>query len=144
MNVLTSPRLYDGHRVRVMWRRPVGIWNRWPLTQLHAPRPIYVFVAYVHGWERPVRICLPGDPGEPFVINDPLAYDGGPYDHGPHATSAAYDDGTKTYSLSDLFEMLHKSATHGPSGLDKEEQQALDDALEEFYVWIWREGRRDP
>jgi hypothetical protein len=149
MNMITPPSGYGGHRVRVMWERPVGIWSVWPFNRLRKPMPIYVFVGYVQGRdqpqgsEKPLRICLPGDGSRPFVIVDPLDYDGGSFRHGPYVKSSLYDTENRGYTLSRLFELLHHWAEHGDENWGAAEKQELDQALNHFYTWIWREQRLD-
>ncbi len=140
---MSTADLYGGHRVRVMWERPAGIWSVWPLRQMQKRMPIYVFIGYIQGVEQPLRICLRGDGAPPFVIDDPMAYDGGRYNHGPYANSSRYDSENEHHTLGQLFAMLHEWATHGREGWDADEQRTMDRALEEFYDWIWREHRRD-
>jgi hypothetical protein len=143
MNVVSATRLYGGHRVRVMWERPAGIWRLWPFKNLRKPVPIYVFIGYILGVEQPLRICLPGEGSVPFVIEDPLAYDGGNYNHGPYPSASRYDAENTGHTLAQLFAMLHDWATDGSTARNPEEQQALRQALDGFYDWIWREHRRD-
>jgi hypothetical protein len=143
MNMITPSGGYGGHRVRVMWERPVGIWSVWPFTKLRKPVPIYVFVGYVLSREQPLRICLPGDGSSPFVIHDPLDYDGGGFKHGPYVKSSRYDIENRGYTLSRLFELLRHWAEHGDENWGAAEKQELDQALDHFYTWIWREQRLD-
>jgi hypothetical protein len=141
MKVLTKTSLYGGHRVRVMWERPAGIWHRPPLKWWIKPAPVYVFIGYIRGLEQPTRICLRGDRDRPFIIEDPLDYDGGDFNHGPHAKADRYDEENGGHTLADLFEMLHRWARS--DDLNQDEQQVLERTLDEFYAWIWREHRRD-
>ena len=141
MNVMTSPDLYEGHRVRVMWDRRAGIWHCWPFSYWRKHVPVYVFIAYVRGEDRPLRICLRGDGESPFIIRDPLAYDGGYFNHGPYANAARYDQENPGHTLAGLFDMLHKWA--GGDAPEPAEEQRVHQALEGFYAWIWREHRRD-
>ena len=143
MNVMSRADSFEGHRVRVMWERPAGIWVHWPLTRLRKATPIYVFVGYVQGSDEPLRICVRDDGSAPFIIADRLAYDGGYFSHGPYANAARYDSENNGHTLSDLFRMLRNWVEQGDDGRDAEEQQALDQALVEFRAWIWREYCRD-
>jgi hypothetical protein len=143
MNMIMPPGGYGGHRVRVMWERPVGIWSVWPFNRLRKPVPLYVFVGYVQGEDQPLRICLPGDGSVPFVIDDPLDYDGGYFKHGPYVKSSRYDIENQAYKLSRLFELLYQWAVHGDENLGPAERQELDQALDHFYQWIWKEQRTD-
>jgi hypothetical protein len=143
MNMITSPGGYGGHRVRVMWERPAGFWSVWPFKKIRKPVPLYVFVGYVLGQEQPLRICLPGDGSTPFVIQDPLDYDGGGFKHGPYVKSSRYDTENRGHTLSRLFELLHHCAEHGDENWATAEKQELDQALDHFYTWIWREQRLD-
>jgi len=141
--MLAETAQYGGHRVRVMWERPAGIWGVWPIKRLHKPVPVYVFIGYVQGLELPLRIGLRGDGSEPFIIEDPLAYDGKDFHHGPYANASRYDNENHGHTLSELFEMLRRWAIQGREHWDTAERLALDDALENFQDWIWQEHRRD-
>ena len=138
MSAATAESQYEGHRVRVMWERPFGIWDRWAVRLFRTRVPIYVFVAYAHGRERPLRICLREDQEMPFVIENPLDYDGGYFDHGPYTNAVHYDDHAERRSLSDLFDMLLRSARNGTADWADGERLALKHALNDFYSWIWR------
>jgi hypothetical protein len=126
-----------------MWERPAGIWDVWPFNKFRRPVPIYVFVGYVRGQEQPLRICLPGDGSPPFVIGDPLDYDGGGFKHGPFATAARYDRENDGHTLAELFALLHLWATAGDTKPGAADQQALDVALDRFHAWMWHHQHRD-
>ncbi len=141
--MLSQTAQYGGHRVRVMWERPAGFWSLWPIKRLHKPVPVYVFIAYVQGLELPLRIGLRGNGSAPFVIDDPLAYDGKDFYHGPYANASRYDKENHGHRLAELFEMLHRWATEGQDNWAPEDRVALDQALDNFHDWIWQEHRRD-
>jgi len=143
MSALTSASLFGGHRVRVMWERREGIRGFWPLKRLRRPEPIYVFLAYTDRSERPVRICYRGYRERPFLIEDPLAYDGGNFNHGPYANAARYDAENHGHTLSDIFRSLYRWAKEDLEVWTAEEQEVLHRMLEEFHSWIWQEHRRD-
>jgi hypothetical protein len=143
MTLSASPGPYEGHRVRVMWQRPVGLLQRWLRASWRKPIPIYIFIAYVRGLEMPVRICLRDEGEAPFVIGGPLDFDGGLFNHGPYADAERYDKDNPGQSLSCLFEMLHLWAVHGMDDWDAAARERLTGALDEFYSWVWREHRRD-
>ena len=143
MDVITPANRFESHRVRVMWERPVGIWERWPLKYLRKPTPIYVFIGYIQGSEQPLRICLRDDGSPPFVIDNRLAYDGGYFKHGPHANAARYDREHGGHTLSDIFQILHNWAAHGDGDWGAAECESRDRALAEFQAWISRERGRD-
>jgi len=143
MNSVISPEICAGHQVRVMWERAVGLWQVWPLKRLRRPVPIYVFLGYSPGEALPLRICLRGDGSVPFIIDDPLAYDGGHFNYGPFATASRYDDDNGGHTLAELFTLLQRWAIHGREDWSEADRQALGRALDQFHIWIGREHHRD-
>jgi hypothetical protein len=139
----TPADIYGGHRVRVMWERSVGTRGRWPFNLLHKPEPTYVFIGYSQGWAQPPRICLRDDGSAPFIITNPLAYDGGCFIHGPNANANRYDAENDGHTLGRLFNMLLHRIENGDAGLTADERQALERELDVFFAWIWRAGRRE-
>lgn len=143
MNMMAPAMLFDGHRVRMMWARPVGIWRYKPLVLLRTLMPFYVFTAYLRGSDTPARICISGNRQRPVLLDDPLAFDGGKFYHGPYAMAANFDQKIDKFSLSNLYSLLYDWAMHDSFMLDPSNEQTIHDYLDIFHDWILDELHRD-
>lgn len=143
MNMMAPTALFEGHRVRMMWERPVGIWRYKPLVLLRTMMPFYVFTAYMRGLETPARICISGDRDRPVLLDDPLAFDGGTFYHGPYAMAANFDEKINEFSLSNLFGLLYNWATRDGFISDPSNEQTINNYLDIFHEWILDELQRD-
>jgi|GEM_PF-4251876 len=143
MNMLAPATAFEGHRVRMMWERPSGIWRYKPLLLLRTLMPIYVFTAYLRGLDTPARICLWGDRQRPFLLDDPLAYDGGDFYHGPYATADHFDRQNDEFRLSSMFDLLYDWATQDEFIFDPPNELKINNYLDVFHEWILDELDRD-